>query len=290
MSQTVLITGTSSGFGRLMAETLLSKGHKVVATMRAVDGRNKENAQYLADKGAVIVEMDVTNDESVNNAIQNALSSVGNIDVLVNNAGVGVSGRQESFEVADWQKLFDINVFGIQRVTRAILPHFREKRSGSLVNVSSILGRMVIPYYGPYNASKYAVEAMSENYRIELSQFGISVNVIEPGGFPTTFMENLILPSDSARESHYNDIHPTPEEFGAAFGETLANTPEQNPQDVADALLNLVETAPEKRPFRTTVDKLGMGAALEGYNKAHEEVTRNVFAAFGTDHLLTLKN
>ena len=147
MSQTILITGTSGGFGRLMAESLLSKGHKVIATMRDIDGRNKEKARELADKGAVIVEMDVTSDESVNNAIKNALSTVGQIDMVVNNAGIGVKGRQESFEVKDFQKLFDINVFGVQRVCRAIIPHFRERKSGSIVNISSLLGRMTIPYY-----------------------------------------------------------------------------------------------------------------------------------------------
>lgn len=289
MSQTILITGASGGFGNLMAETLLAKGHKVVATMRNVDGRNKEKARLLAEKGAVIVEMDVTNDESVNKAIQNALSSVGNIDVVVNNAGLGVSGRQESFEIQDFQKLFEVNLYGVQRVSRAIIPHFREKQAGTLVNISSILGRMTIPYYGPYNASKYALEALSENYRVELSQFGISVNLIEPGGFPTTFFESLITPSDVGREDHYSEVHPTPQEFGEAFGEALAAKPEQNPQDVADALLTLVETAPGQRPFRTVVDKMGMGDAINPYNEAHEQVTNGVFSAFGIDHLLTVK-
>ena len=290
MSQTILITGTSSGFGKLMTESLLAKGHKVVATMRDVEGRNKENARELADKGAVIVEMDVTSDESVNNAIKNALASVGTIDAVVNNAGIGVMGRQESFEIKDFQKLFDINVYGVQRVLRAIIPHFRENKSGSIVNVSSILGRMVIPYYGPYNASKYALEALTENYRVELSQFGINVHLIEPGGFPTSFFASLILPSDAAREEHYNEVHPTPQEFGDAFGEALANNPDQKPEDVSDALVKLLETNPADRPFRTLVDKMGMGAAVEGYNQAHEQVTKGVFSAFGIDHLLNVKH
>ena len=290
MSQTILITGTSSGFGKLMTESLLAKGHKVVATMRDVEGRNKDNARELADKGAVIVEMDVTSDESVNNAVKNALASVGTIDAVVNNAGIGVMGRQESFEIKDFQKLFDINVYGVQRVLRAIIPHFRENKSGSIINVSSILGRMVIPYYGPYNASKYALEALTENYRVELSQFGINVHLIEPGGFPTSFFASLILPSDAAREEHYNEVHPTPQEFGDAFGEALANNPDQKPEDVSDALVKLIETDPADRPFRTLVDKMGMGAAVEGYNQAHEQVTKGVFSAFGIDHLLNVKH
>lgn len=289
MSQTILITGTSSGFGNLMVKTLLGADHKVIATMRDVAGRNKSAANELAALGAVIVEMDVTNDESVNTAIRNAISETGNIDVVVNNAGVGVSGRQESFEIKDWQRLFDINVYGVQRVARAIIPYFRENRAGSIINVSSILGRMVIPYYGPYNASKYALEAMTENYRIELSQFGIDVGLIEPGGFPTTFMERLITPSDTDREQFYQEVHPTPEEFGTAFGEALANNPAQNPQDVADALLTLVNTPQAQRPFRTVVDKMGMGDAVKPYNEAHAQMTKGVFGAFGIDHLLELK-
>lgn len=289
MSQTILITGTSSGFGRLMSETLLSHGHRVVATMRDISGRNKENAAYLASKGAVIVDMDVTSDESVAKAIHNAIENVGNIDMVVNNAGVGVSGRQESFEVKDWQRLFEINLFGVQRVLRAIIPHFRERKSGSIVNVSSILGRTTIPYYGPYNASKYALEAMTENYRLELSQFGISTHLIEPGGFPTTFMERLITPSDMSREPYYNEIHPTPEEFGEAFGKALEANPEQNPQDVADALLSLVQAEQSERPFRVLVDKLGMGAAVASYNEASEEVSKGIASAFGYADLLHVK-
>lgn len=100
---------------------------------------------------------------------------------------------------------------------------------------------------------------MTENYRLELSQFGISTHLIEPGGFPTTFMERLLTPTDTAREAYYNEVHPTPEEFGEAFGQALAAHPEKNPQDVADALLNLVNTEQAQRPFRTLVDKLGMG-------------------------------
>ncbi len=289
MSQTILITGTNSGFGKLMVKTLLSKGHKVIATMRDVNSRNKQSAEKLGTLGAIIIEMDVTSNDSVNTAIKNALSQAGNIDVVVNNAGVGSAGRLESFEVKDFQRQFDINVFGVQRVLRAIIPHFRQKRRGSIVNISSVLGRMVLPYFGPYNASKYALEGLSENYRVELSQFGIDVSLIEPGGFPTNFLGSLISPSDADREQFYEEIHPNPEELGNSLGESFASTPEQNPQLVADSLLNLIETEPSKRPFRVVVDKLGMGAAVEPYNNSHEEVTAGIFQAFGLDHLLQLK-
>lgn len=289
MSQTILITGTSAGFGNLMTRTLLSNGHKVIASMRDIAGRNKTVAAELAQLGAKIVELDVTSEDSVKTAIHNAIKEAGNIDMVVNNAGVGVIGRQESFEIKDWEKLFNINVFGVQRVLREIIPHFRENGKGTIVNVSSILGRMTIPYYGPYNASKYALEAMSENYRMELSQFGIDVALIEPGGFPTTFMERLITPSDTDREKFYDEVHPTPQEFGENFAKALESNPAQNPQDVADALLNLVNTPAGDRPFRTVVDKMGMGDAVTPYNEASDNVTKGVFSSFGIDHLLTIK-
>ena len=290
MPKTILITGTNSGFGNLISKTLLCSGYRVVSTMRDINNRNQQNAAELMAKGAIVIEMDVTSDTSVDTAIQSALSQADEIDVVVNNAGVGVSGRQESFTIKDFQRVFDINVFGVQRVLRAVIPHFRKKRSGSIVNISSILGRMVLPYFGPYNASKYALEALTENYRIELSQFGIDVSMIEPGGFMTHFLGNLIAPSDPTREKFYEDIHPTPEEMGQAFTETFANNPDQNPQDVADALLKLIQTEPAKRPLRTVVDKLGMGTAVGPYNTTHQSMTEGVFTAFGLNHFRQLNS
>ena len=290
MSQTIFITGTNSGFGKLTAKTLLAAGYQVVGSMRDIYRRNKANADELRAAGAIIVEMDVTGVDSVNVGVATALSKVGKINVVVNNAGVGTSGRQESFDIKDFQHVFNINVFGVQRVLRALIPHFRNNGGGSIINISSVLGRMVLPYFGPYNASKHALEALSENYRIELSQFGIDVSMIEPGGFMTDFMGNLVTPSDTDRERHYADIHPTPEEMGAAFGEALSNNSEQDPQNVADAVLKLIQTDPKDRPLRTVVDKLGMGAAVEPYNQAHTGVTQGILGAFGLGHLLELKS
>ncbi len=289
MAQTILITGASGGFGKLTTETLLSKGHTVVATMRDVEGRNKEKAQELAKLGAKVVELDVTNDQSVDTAITNALREVGGIDVVVNNAGVGVMGFQEGFTPDDFQKVFDINVFGVQRVIRAILPHFKEKKSGTIINVSSLLGRMTIPFYGPYNASKWALEALSENYRVELSQHGIDVAIVEPGGFATEFFAALLPPSDESRAASYSEYQPQPQMFFENFDAALAANPEQNPQNVADAITGVIETAPGSRAFRTIVDKMGMGDHLKGYNQSADQITNGVYGAFGIDHLLSLK-
>ena len=290
MSQTILITGTSSGFGNLMVRSLLKNGNKVIATMRGVNGKNKQVAEELAGLGAKIIELDVTDDQSVNTAISNAISEAGKIDAVINNAGVGVMGFQEAFTIDDMQKLFDINVFGVQRVLRAIIPHFRENKAGSIINISSLLGRMTVPFYGPYNASKWAVEALTENYRTELSQFGIDVSLVEPGGFPTSFMDRLIRPSDDSRATSYQSVEPAPETFFTNFEEALASNPAQNPQDVADAVVGLINTPPTERKFRTIVDKMGMGDHLEGYNDNLGQITAGVYGAFGIDHLLQMKN
>lgn len=290
MTQTIFITGTSSGFGNRMAKSLLQKGHDVIATMRGTNDKNKKAARELKDLGAHVFALDVTNEESVNECITKALQEVGPIDVLVNNAGVGVIGRQEAFTVEDFKKLFEINLFGVQRVIRALVPHFRKRKKGTIINVSSLLGRIAIPYYGPYNASKWALEALTENYKVELSQFGIDVCIVEPGGFPTNFMERLIKPTDLSRDKDYEIVEPSPETFFTNFEQALASNPAQDPQEVAHAVVNLIETQPGQRKFRTIVDKMGMGDHIETYNKNLGQITQGIYGAFGIDHLLKVKD
>jgi len=289
MSKKILITGASSGFGKLTTETLLNAGHTVVASMRGVGAKNESVAAELKSAGAHVVELDVTSDDSVTKGVAAALETAAGIDVVVNNAGVGVIGLQESFTPEDWQGLFDINVFGVQRVNRAILPHMREKGSGLLVHITSLLGRMALPFYGPYNASKWAMEALAENYRVELSGFGIDVCIVEPGGFPTTFMDNLLKPGDPARDAGYGDFAQAPMMLFTNFEKALAENPAQNPQNVADAVAAVVDTPAGQRSFRTVVDKMGMGDHIEGYNQQLEQITAGIYNAFGLGDMLNLK-
>jgi len=214
---------------------------------------------------------------------------VGEIDVLINNAGLGVHGIQEAFSTKELQKVFDINVFGVHRVTRAITPHFRAKQSGLVLNISSLLGRITIPFYGPYNASKWALEAMTENYRTEFSGFGVDVAMIEPGGFPTTFMDNLMKPSDEKRIQNLGDFAVVPTQALTGFEQALAANPAQDPQLVADAVLNVIETEAGQRPFRTVVDNMGMGDHIGKYNDHLSQVTEGIYPAFGTADMLKLK-
>ncbi|MCE2989241.1 MAG: SDR family oxidoreductase [Burkholderiales bacterium] len=287
MSQAILITGVSGGFGRLTALTLLSQGHRVVGTLRDPRGRNAAHAQRLEAAGATIVEMDVADDQSVEIGVAKAREALGGrIDVAINNAGVGVHGIQECFSSQDWQRLFDINVFGVARVNRAVLPGMREQGSGLLIHVSSLLGRVVMPFYGPYNASKWALEAMAENYRVELAPLGIDSVVVEPGGYNTEFSSNLMHPSDAARASGYGEFAKQPDAALQGFISLVAATPAQDPQRVADAIAGLVATPAKQRPFRTAVDFLGMGAAITPYNQQLETIHRGLYANMGMASLL----
>jgi NAD(P)-dependent dehydrogenase (short-subunit alcohol dehydrogenase family) len=285
----VLITGASGGFGRLTVKALAQKGHTVVASLRDSAGRNSGVSAELTQLGAKVVELDVTDTGSVERGVQAALSAAGGLDAVINNAGVGVLGLQEAFTPEDWQRLFDINVFGVQRVNRAILPHFREQRRGLLVHVSSLLGRLGVPFYGPYVASKWALEGMVESYRAELSNFGVEACLVEPGGYPTTFIANLMRPSDPARAETYGEMAASVEPFLKGFEHALASNPAQNPEDVASAIVGLVEAPAGKRPHRTIVDKMGMGTAVEAQNQALATITQNIYNAFGIGHLLEVK-
>lgn len=285
----ILITGASSGFGALIVGDLIKAGHRVVGTVRAPEGRNATAAKELRALGAEIIEIDVTDDISVETGVAAAQEKLGGIDALINNAGVGAHGLQENFSADDFQRLFDINVFGVQRMIRAVLPEMRARGSGLILNISSLLGRVVFPFYGPYNATKWAVEALSENYRVEHSQFGVDVAIIEPGGFPTSFFGNLMHPTSRDRDAGYGDMAAAPEAALQGFAEFLKGNPQQAPQLVADAVRSVVDTAPGLRPFRTEVDQVGMGDAIRPMNDQLANVTKALFTNFGMADMLTLK-
>lgn len=285
----ILVTGANGGFGKLTVASLNKNGHTVVASMRDMSGRNKKAADELIGFGAKVIEMDVTLDSSVTAGVSRAIEITGGLDVVVNNAGIGVLGVQETFTPEDWQKLFNVNLFGVQRVIRAVLPHLREKKAGLLLQISSLLGRIAIPFYGPYNASKWALEAMSENYRVELSGFGIDVALIEPGGYPTTFINSLMTPSDTSRDATLGNMPQDAKNFLHGFEQALAAHPAQNPQNVAEAIVKVIETPAGQRPFRTIVDKLGMGDAIQPYNEQLEKISSGIYSAFGLGPMRKLK-
>lgn len=290
MAKKILITGASGGFGKLTVLTLLQKGHQVAASMRDIHGKNKNVADELRKAGAKIIEIDVTDDTSVNNGVQKAITDLDGLDVLINNAGLGVLGMQEFFTPADFQKVFDINVFGVQRMNRAVVPYFREKKNELIVYTSSLLGRIALPFYGAYQSSKWALEALAENYRVELSGFGIENCIVEPGGYPTAFSDNLLRPSDNSREVGYGDFAKVPEAALHNFENVLKNNPQQNPQKVADAFAELIEKPKGDKPFRTAVDFIGMADHIQKYNEHLEQIMTGLYTNFGTQGMLSVRN
>lgn len=256
----VLITGSSSGFGKLTTETLLKKGYTVFATMRSIttsSAKTIHELKVLAKKCAGklhIIELDVRDELSVINAIKTAYDLEGKIDVLINNAGVGSTGWTEAFPDKQVQKMFDINVFGVQRVMRAVLPAMRERKEGLIINLSSIQGRVVFPYSGIYTATKFAIEGFTESYHYELAPLGIDVVILQPGGFRTSFESVQSGPADTERLASYKDLEDAPNKVWGASGDSKDFLP--HPQPVPDALVALIEAPQGKRPLRTTIDPL----------------------------------
>jgi NAD(P)-dependent dehydrogenase (short-subunit alcohol dehydrogenase family) len=180
---TVLITGTSSGIGRAAAEFFAQKGWSVAATMRSPE-KETELTKY---PNLRLYRLDVTDTASIDTALQAVISDFDGIDVVVNNAGFGVDGVFEAMDDALIQRQFDTNVFGLMRVTRAIIPYFREKKGGTIIQVASMGGRLAFPLYSIYHGTKWAVEGFSEALAYELRPFGIKMRIIEPGAIKTDF-------------------------------------------------------------------------------------------------------
>ena len=290
-----LITGSSSGFGLLTARTLLRAGQTVFASMRGVGGKNAEIAEGLQrfstdTTGTVhILELDVCSEDSVENAVRRATDIGGRIDVAVNNAGLGVQGHAESFTPEEYRKLFEVNFLGVQRVNRAVLPSMRQRGSGLLIHVSSVMGRTVIPFSAPYTATKWALEGLAESYRYELAATGVDVAIVEPGGFATGFAERVIEPTDTRRIEGYGALADAPQRMWDGVMETLEGRDAPDPQDVADAILRLIETPAGKRPLRTVVDPMTGGGGPRTLNTAADAVQREMFEAFGLQDMLAVR-
>ena len=187
-----LVTGAYSGLGKFAAQALVSAGLDVVGTSRDTDG-------LVRREGVTFFDLDVTSDDSVALVVKQVLAQFGRIDVLVNNAGMGASGATEENSIAQAQRLFDINVFGVMRMTKAVLPHMRAQKSGRIINISSIFGFMPAPFMAAYSATKHAVEGYSESVDHEVREHGIRVLLVEPGGTRTGFDDNT-TPPDSPLE------------------------------------------------------------------------------------------
>lgn len=282
MSKTVLITGASTGFGRDTAETLARAGHTVFASMRNLQAQNSDNAQALRKKGIEVVELDVSSDTSVEQAVKEVLARAGRIDVLVNNAGIASAEITEAFTPDQAKVVFNTNVVGVLRTSRAVLPAMRRQGDGLVINISSILGRVTFPFFGIYGASKFAVEALTDSLRYEVSQLGIDVVLVQPSAFPTPMYTSIQRPADTDRATAYGAAGEIP---GAMFQHFMtmfqaANAP--NPHDVAEAIAKLVDQIKGSRPARTIV---GATFGSDIVNEQTAPVQAHVIEALELSHL-----
>ena len=287
MEKTILVTGASSGFGRLTAETLSKSGHKVFAGFRSVEGARKQIADELKTKNIEILKVDVTDQASVDKAIVQLLEKSGNkLDVVVNNAGMASAGLSEAFTAEQARDLFEVNVFGVQRVMRATLPVLRAKRAGLVINVGSILGRVTLPFFGLYGASKYAVEAMTDSYRYELSQLGVDVVLVQPSAYPTNMYAAAQKPANGELAKSYGETAEVPGKILKTFMTLFQGENAPNPQDVATAIDKIVATPAGSRPERVVV---GLPFGSDAVNTAVAPIQRGVIDSLGLGDLTKLK-
>jgi NAD(P)-dependent dehydrogenase (short-subunit alcohol dehydrogenase family) len=277
--QVVFITGSSTGFGRLFAETLSRQGHTVFATMRDPQGKNAKNAAdllALASRESLslfTLECDVTSDASVELAVRSAIAQSGRIDVAINNAGYGIIGLAEAVTIEQARQIMDTNFMGCVRVNRAVLPHMRRHKRGLLMHISSGAGRVVIPAFSLYTASKFAMEALAETYRYELASQGIESVVVEPGAYQTPVFGNLVAAADQSRTDTYRLANHIP----AKMSDLLSNTA-GDPQEVADAVLRIVETPVGQKKLRYRVSQADLG--VDEINATCERVQARLLDMF----------
>lgn len=269
MKKVILITGASSGFGRLTAEALAKAGHTVYASMRNTASRNAEVVAQMAafarrhDADLRTVELDVQSQPSIDDAVASILAATGRIEVLMHNAGHMAFGPAEAFTPEQFAQLYDINVLSTQRVNRAVLPHLRRQKQGLLVWVSSSSSAGgTPPYLAPYFAAKAAMDAIAVQYARELSRWGIETSIIVPGAFTsgTNHFAHTGLPADTARAEEY-ESGPYPG-FGDEIQHAFAGIvpPDADAGQVADAIVDVVNAPFGKRPFRVHVDPTQDGA------------------------------
>jgi NAD(P)-dependent dehydrogenase (short-subunit alcohol dehydrogenase family) len=293
MSQVVLITGASSGFGRLTAEALAKAGHIVYASMRQTVTRNAAVVEQMAGFSQTnrvdlrALELDVQSQDSVDTAVAKVIAEQGRIDVLIHNAGHMVFGPAEAFTPEQYAELYDVNVLSAQRVNRAVLPHMRRQAKGLLVWVSSSSSAGgTPPYLAPYFAAKAAMDAIAVQYARELSRWGVETSIIVPGAFTsgTNHFAHAGAPADKARQAEYDNgpyAH-LGDDIMKGFAATAPA--DADVADVAKAIVSVVDLPFGKRPFRVHIDPAQDGAEI--VNGVADRVRTEMYRNIGLSDLL----
>jgi len=262
MKYNVLVTGTSSGFGKLTAITLANAGHQVIATMRNTATKNKTVAEGLAAHANIeVVDMDLESDSSVKETFTAVLEKYGHIDVLVNNAGLSIGGFFEAHSMDQVKMLFETNVYGVFRTYKAVLPEMRARKAGLIINISSGLGLFSLPGITPYAATKFAVEAFTEGIREEVRPFGIENVSIQCGAYPTGIMtKGAVQQMDEEITAIYREVFPSDPAEKMKLLLSKMEEFKMDPQNIADAVLALVDMEVGSRPEQFPVDAVAQGA------------------------------
>jgi NAD(P)-dependent dehydrogenase (short-subunit alcohol dehydrogenase family) len=247
--RTVVVTGASSGFGRDTAERFAAAGWRVFATIRDPQGRHAQPTAELTAKGIRVVDLEITDQASVDRAAAEILAA-GPVDVLVNNAGAAFFGVVEAFTPEAIRQQFDVNVFGPMRVSRAFLPGMRDRGRGLVVYVSSVVGRLTMPFGGVYSSSKWALEALAEASSYELAPFGVDVAIVQPGAYGTNIANSRSGPDDAARQDAYGAVNALAAHI---FGALTSAAAGRDSREVAEAIFGLADAPAGSRPLRTPV-------------------------------------
>jgi NAD(P)-dependent dehydrogenase (short-subunit alcohol dehydrogenase family) len=290
----VLITGAASGIGNLTAIQLARAGHQVFASMRDPDGHNKEHAEAFRklgdDEGAFarVVELDVTSEDSCERAVAAVIEQVQHLDVVMHNAGHLYLGYVEAFTAADIQALFDINVVGVQRLNRAVLPHMRSRKRGTLLYTGSTIPISTPPFLGPYVVSKAAMDSLAVVTSYEASQFGIETIIIMPGAFTqgTDHFPNATRAEDDSINEAYAFLDPLVERNTEATESLFDPNVDADPISVAEEIARILELPFGQRPFRSVIDFTQ--ANINDANVVIERIRREFVTRMGFGQLLQL--
>jgi NAD(P)-dependent dehydrogenase (short-subunit alcohol dehydrogenase family) len=259
MEKVWLITGCSTGFGRELAKEVLAKGYKVAVASRKTSDVDDIVAAY--PNSSIAIQLDVTNESEIKSSVAQTMAHFGQIDVLVNNAGIGYFGSIEESEDAEVRKMFEINVFGLAKMTQEVLPHMRKQRSGHILNIASIAGLRSFPGVGFYNATKYAVDGFSEALAKEVGPLGIKVTIIAPSGFRTDWAGRSANESPANISDYTETAYKNKDNIRGISGNQAGD-----PIRGVKAMIQVVES--ENPPMRLL---LGV-AALKGAREKLEEL------------------
>jgi NADP-dependent 3-hydroxy acid dehydrogenase YdfG len=288
--QSILVTGSSSGFGRCISQTLARQGHRVWATMRQTAGKNAAAALALQSWAQTenlalqVLELDVCDDASIQAAVQTAIAGAGALDVVINNAGVMAIGLAEAQTVAQIQHMYEVNVMGALRINQAVLPHWRARRAGYVIYISSVGGTLVYPFMGMYGATKAALNALAETLHYEVYGLGIDTTIVQAGMYATGLRKHVQIASQAQMTQSYGMAGAIAQGFVDNFAAVLAPGVAGDPQQVADLIGDLIAQPAGQRPLYQTIGP--HTEALAEINETHIGIQSQTLSAMGMGALL----